>query len=104
MGEVTNLKTWKERLQDEAIGMAEQFEYAFNKRMAAARKQIPGTNNKEGLELQVNIFFESVIATTVALLGKNINISEEFEEVYVKCVREKFSALRKLHIENKGPI
>lgn len=94
---------WKLGIEEEAIGMAGQFEYAFHKRMAAARKRLP-IPSPENLEYQINTFVDATLATTAGLLGKYVNISQEFEDAVAEGIRDKFRQLRQLHIQNKGPI
>lgn len=96
-------ESWKKDVEEEAIGMAGQFEYAFHKRMQQARKKLP-IPSPENLGFQINTFVDATLATTAGLLGKYVNISTEFENALVEGLRDKFKQLRQLHIENKGPI
>lgn len=95
-------ESWHLLIEEEALGLASQIEYAFHKRMSAARKKLP-IPSPANLEFQINIFVDAMLATTCGLLGKYVNISAEFEDAICEGVRAKFSALRKMHIENKGP-
>ncbi len=90
---------WIVRVEKDASTFAANLEKAFIMYMVRSRKKLPFEDNTQCLTDQLNIFLDALISTTCVVAGRYVNTGEEFEDVVVGAIREKFSLLRKHLIE-----
>ena len=92
---------WISDIEKDATRLAANIEKAFIVYMQQSRKKLP-FENEQHLTEQLNIFLDALISTTCVVAGRYVNTGQEFEDVIVSAVREKFTLLRKHVLTNGG--
>lgn len=91
---------WLTLVYDKANNLAKANVIRFDNRMATTLRKVLSTeelNQDEVVErtqVVINSFFDSIVHTTVGLIAKHANSSEEMEKRVVANVQRWFSAFR----------
>ncbi len=93
---------WVVNVEKDATRLAANIEKAFIVYMVESRKKLP-FDDEVHLTDQLNIFLDALISTTCVVAGRYVNTGQEFEDVVVSAVREKFTLLRK-HVISGGKL
>jgi hypothetical protein len=104
---MTNTRSdWTQEISDKATQFSKAVEMRFDARLMSA---VRGALGKEKLDQDqvvertgaaMNLFFDSIVGTAVALIAKHANSSAEIEERVLSNVKRWFNAVREAEARN----
>lgn len=85
---------WQEDVDRQAHFFSSDMQKAFSKRMNESLKLLPN-RDRGNIEIQVGLFLDALVTTTVVIATEYVNHSKELEEFIVADISKKFGEMRK---------
>jgi len=105
--ETNKYEPWQKKVNGDCLQFVGELENGFDMIIRKTRNDLPKKPNPSAGEVDdsviymLNTYLSTFVGGMCAILSKYFSPDEEFEEIVVKLVKDKFTQLRKVRIISK---